>query len=59
MDSQGFQTENGEGMITITEYDKTKKTIKGTFYFSIPETLFTPAYSVTDGSFSYVYTILF
>jgi len=61
MNDEGFQITVGDddGMITITEHDKTKKTIKGTFYFSTPETSFTPAYSITDGSFSYVYEILF
>ena len=59
VNSEGFNVTADNGSITITEYDKTKKTIKGTFHLSIPESLFTPSYSITDGSFSYVYEILF
>jgi hypothetical protein len=58
---EGFTNLNSvdNGMITITEHDKTKRTIKGTFYFSTSESLYTPAYIITDGSFSYVYEIIF
>lgn len=56
-DADGYQTGIGEGMITITEYNKTLQIIKGTFYFSTPESMFTPAYFITDGSFSFVYDI--
>lgn len=61
MNNEGVQiyvVEN-DGMITITEHNKTKKTIKGTFHFSTSAGTHVPAYSVTDGSFSYAYEILF
>jgi len=59
MDIEGWNIYGSEGMITITEYNKTLQTIKGTFHFSTEAGLFTPAYFITEGSFSYVYEIWF
>lgn len=57
LNNEGANILAEEGTVTITEYDKTKKTIKGTFNFNISGTVYYPAYSITEGSFNYVYEI--
>ena len=59
MNKDGVSVTADTGTITITEYDSAKKTIKGTFNFSTPANVITPAYSITDGTFNFVYEILF
>ncbi len=58
MNKDGMQTLAITGSVTITEYNKTSKIIKGTFSFSTETGLYAPSYVVTEGSFNCLYYVI-
>jgi hypothetical protein len=50
--SRSYTTDNNfNGFLTIAEYNKTLRTLKGTFYFQAHDTYVNDTISVTDGHF--------